>query len=106
MSRHIVIDIGSISPRFSTRERGEEAYSKLAPALLDGRKVVLDLDNTDSVSPSFLDGLLLSLIEHGQSVSFRTNRPRTRGRLRRIASLRKVPLNLYDNQGHVESIAP
>ncbi len=106
MTRHIVIDVGTISPRFSTRERGEEAYKKLAPVLVKGHQVVLDLDSIDSVSPSFLDGLLLRLNEHGQSVSFRTKRPRVKGRLRRIAFLRHVPIKLCDHQGRVESITP
>ena len=51
-----------LSPAFSTRRRGAETFLKLLPLLQDG-PVVLDLDGIDLMPVSFLDGLMLRLME-------------------------------------------
>jgi hypothetical protein len=106
MNDSTIIDVRSLSHQFSTRHRGEEAYKKLAPTLSGNQQVVVDFDGVELVSPSFIDGLLLRLIEHQQMVYFKANKPRIVERLRRIGRLRKVTLMIWNPGDYVEALKP
>ena len=99
------VDLVSLSPRFTTRRRGEEAYKALLPALESGA-VVLHLDSTDSLSTSFLDGLLLKLMagNHLSNVMFETNDARKQTILGRLSSVRSIDIQLLNGQGIVEKV--
>ena len=106
MNDSVVIDVRTISPRFSTRTRGQEAYVKLAQQLNKGQRVVLDLDNVEFVSPSFLDAIVLKLIHHGQSICFKTDSERTKSNLERIVLVRKTTLDVCNDEGRIERLTP
>ena len=106
MNESVIIDVRAISPRFSTRTRGQEAYDKLAPILNKGQRVVLDLDNVAFVSPSFLDAIVLKLIRAGQSICFKTKSERTKSNLERIVLVRKTTLDVCDDEGRIERLKP
>ena len=101
------VDLASLSTRFTTRRRGEEAYVALSPTLESG-VVVLHLDGTDSLSTSFLDGLLLKLVtgNHLPNVLFETNDARKRTILGRLSSVRSIDIQLLNEQGNVEKVRP
>ena len=104
MTTSIVIDVRNIAERYSTRDRAEEAYKNLLPVLQTNQQVVLELDSVSSISPSFLDGLLLRLVEHDQSIWFKTDNPHTRNRLQRLVLLRNVDINVCDEYGNTERL--
>ena len=106
MNDSVVIDVRTISPRFGTRTRGQEAYDKLAENLDDGQRVVLDLDSVEFVSPSFLDAIVLKLMRHGQSICFKTDNERTKSNLKRIVLVRKISLDVCDDEGRIERLEP
>ena len=106
MNDSTIIDVRNLSHQFSTRHRGEEAYKKLAPTLSGNQQVVVDFDGVELVSPSFIDGLLLRLIEHRQTVYFKATKPRILERLKRIGNLRKVTLMIWNQGGYIEALKP
>lgn len=101
------VDVTDLSSWFTTRRRGEEAYSALLPTLQCG-EVVLDLNAADSVSASFLDGLLLRLASGGhlESVLFGAVNPRTLSVLGRLSSIRGIDILLLNGDGAVERVEP
>ena len=96
------VALAGLSTGFTTRTRGEEAYKKLLPELIKGT-VVLDLDGTDVLSTSFLDGLLLQLIkdDHLGNVMFATSNPLTQIRLERLSGTRSVDIQIMNSKGVV-----
>ena len=94
------VALTGLSTGFTTRKRGEEAYEKLLPELLNG-PIVLDLDGTDVLSTSFLDGLLLQLKndDHIGNVVFATSDPLTKIRLERLGGARSVDIRLMNARG-------
>ncbi len=101
------VDLASLAPRFTTRGRSEEAYSRLKPLLGDW-STAINLDGIESLSASFLDGLLLRLIEgrHLPNVLFVTREARTLEVLARLSSVRSADIRLLNEQGLVESVTP
>ena len=91
-----MISLLDLSPAFSTRKRGAETYFKLLPLLQDG-PVVLDLDGIDLMPVSFLDGLMLRLMEsgHAEDVSFKATNSLAIDKLRRLSGLRDVDIFLH-----------
>ena len=92
MLRDKTVSVLALAPVYSTRERGNEAYAKLAPQLTE--KLTLDLDGPKVMTPSFIDSIILRLKEHDQTklVSFRTTDEKTIGALKRICNLRNARL--------------
>lgn len=107
MSKDRIVSLLDLSPSFATRRRGAETYTKLLPLLQNG-PVVLDLDGIDLMPVSFLDGLMLRLIESGHStdVSFKTTNPRAIDNLRRLSGLRNVDVFLYGPSGRPNKLEP
>lgn len=101
------VDLASLAARFTTRGRSDEAYAELRPNL-GGGPVAINLDGIDSLSASFLDGLLLRLLEgdHLQDVTFVTRNARTQEVLARLSSVRSVDIRLLNEQGEVETVTP
>ena len=100
MDTRLKVSLTELSTGFSTRKRGEEAYEKLLPKLLD-RTLVLDLDGTNVLSTSFLDGLLLQLINNDylSNVVFATSDPLTKIRLERLSGARAADIRLVNSRG-------
>ena len=86
------IYVNTLVPVYSSRERGNEAYRKLAPRL--GQKLVLDLDGPLVITPSFIDSIILRLKEFNQTnlVSFKVTDQNTVNSLKRICNLRDLRL--------------
>lgn len=107
MDRSItILNVSELSRVLTTRGRGTEAYHEFASHFKEG-PVALDLDDAEVISASFLDGLLLRLIEDKllNSVSFKTSNPRFYTRLQRISADRQVDIHRY-RDGCVEKIEP
>lgn len=102
-----IISLSDLASSFATRRRGAEAYDRLLPFLKDG-PVVLDLDGVGVMPASFLDALILRLIESGHAgdVSFRTTSARAKEKLRRLSGLRDVSLFLHQQLGAPEKLEP
>ena len=102
-----IIPLSHLSTSFSTRRRGAEAYDRLLPLLEDG-PVALDLDGIGVMPASFLDALILRLIDSGHTgdVSFKTTNARAKEKLRRLSGLRDVNLFLHRQQGAPEKLEP
>ena len=102
-----MISLLDLSPAFSTRKRGAETYFKLLPLLQDG-PVVLDLDGIELMPVSFLDGLMLRLMEsgHAEDVSFKATNSLAIDKLRRLSGLRDVDIFLHRPSGRVEKLEP
>ena len=94
------VELTELSSGFTTRRRGEEAYQRLLPKLRHGA-VVLRLDGTDVLSASFLDGLLLKLVNDGHhgNVVFVTSNPLTKTKLERLSGTRSVDIRLMNSRG-------
>ena len=94
------IPLVGLSPRFTTRRRGEEAFQKLLPEL-QGAAIILDLDGTSALSASYLDGLLLKLMHGGylENVVFQTTNPLTRSKLERLSGIRSADIRLMNSIG-------
>lgn len=101
------IPLPQLSSSFATRSRGAEAYSRLLPLLKDG-PVVLNFDGVDVMPVSFLDGLILKLIEGGYAnhVSFMTDDARTKEKLQRVSGLRGVDVFVCGPNGRLETLEP
>ena len=102
-----MISLLNLSPAFSTRKRGAETYFKLLPLLQDG-PVVLDLDGIEMMPVSFLDGLMLRLMEsgHAEDVSFKATNSLAIDKLRRLSGLRGVDIFLHRPSGRLEKLEP
>ena len=102
-----IISLSDLSPSLSTRRRGAEAYDRLLPLLKDG-PVVLDLDGTGIMPASFLDALILRLMDSGHTgdVSFKATNVRAKEKLRRLSGLRGVDIFLHRQSGAVEKLEP
>ena len=102
-----MVSLLDLSPAFSTRKRGAETYIKLLPLLQDG-PVVLDLDGIDLMPVSFLDGLMLRLMESGyaEDVSFKATNSLAIDKLRRLSGLRGVDIFLHCPSGGLEKLEP
>ena len=101
------VNLADLSASFSTRRRGEEAYERLLPQLGQG-PLVIDLDSAELLSASFLDGLLLKLIQggHADDTWFKTNDDRAKSRLQRLSGLRKVDIYTYGQPAGVSKLEP
>ena len=99
--------LASLAARFTTRGRSDEAYAELRPHL-GGGPIAINLDGIESLSASFLDGLLLRLLEgdHLHEVAFVTRNDRTQAALARLSSVRSVDIRLLNEQGEVETVTP
>ena len=102
-----IIPLSHLSASFSTRRRGAEAYDRLLPLLEDG-PVVLDLDGIGVMPASFLDALILRLMDSGHTgdVSFKTTKTRAKEKLRRLSGLRGVDIFLHQQSGAPEKLKP
>ena len=102
-----IIPLAHLSASSTTRRRGAEAYDRLLPLLQDG-PVVLDLDGAGVMPASFLDALILRLIDSGHAgdVSFKTTNARAKEKLRRLSGLRDVNLFLHRQQGAPVKLEP
>ena len=107
MTRDRMISLLDLSPAFSTRKRGAETYFKLLPLLQDG-PVVLDLDGIELMPVSFLDGLMLRLMEsgHAEDVTFKATNSLAIDKLRRLSGLRDVDIFLHRPSGRGEKLEP
>lgn len=107
MQGNRIIALSDLSASFSTRRRGAEAYDRLLPLLEDG-PVVLDLDGTDVMPASFLDALILRLMDsgHTENVFFKTTNTRSKEKLRRLSGLRGVDIFLHRKSGEPEKLEP
>ena len=101
------VDLASLAARFTTRGRSDEAYAELRPLLGDG-PIAINLEGIESLSASFLDGLLLRLIagEHLQDVVFVARKVRTQEALARLSSVRSVDIRLLNERGEIETVTP
>ena len=97
------IPLTTLAPYYTTRRRGEEACKSLLSVMHES-PVVLDLDDVDAVSLSFLDGLILHLMRSGhlESVMFTTANLNTSMKLNRLAGTRGANIRLISSDGSVE----
>ena len=102
-----VIHLSYLAASFSTRSRGAEAYEQLLHLLEDG-PVVLDLDDVGVMPVSFLDAIILRLMDsgHTEDVAFKATNARARDKLRRLSGLRGVDLFLHGHAGTPEKLKP
>jgi hypothetical protein len=87
------IHIGELASPCLTRQRGKEAYIRLADRLRSG-SVDLVLDGAGMLSLSYLDGLINDLISanHTDHVTFIASDEKSLNKLSRIAKIRAVRL--------------
>ena len=97
------ISLTTLVPYCTTRRRGEEACESLLSVMQEG-PVVLDLDDADALSLSFLDGLILHLMHSGHldNVMFATTNSFTETKLERLAGTRGAKIRLINSDGAVE----
>ena len=57
----ISVNVNDLSSKFLSRERGHEAAEKLAADYIGYERICVNLDAAESISLSFLDGLILAL---------------------------------------------
>ena len=107
MTEDRMVSLLDLAPAFSTRKRGSETYVKLLPLLQDG-PIVLDLDGIDLMPVSFLDGLMLGLMESGhvEDVSFKSTNSLAIDKLRRLSGLRGVDIFIHQPSGRLEKLEP
>ena len=89
-------------PPYRTRSKGEVAFHKLS-AFLHSQNVEIDLDSTETLSMSFLDGTISSLVEDSalDRVVFKTDNNVTRDKLSRISEMRSIDI-YYRSSEHAE----
>ena len=89
-------------PAYRTRSKGEVVCHKLS-AFLDSQNVEIDLDRAETISISFLDGIISSLAVDSvlDRVIFKTDNNVTRDKLSRIAEIRSIDI-YYRSSKHVE----
>lgn len=94
------VSITQLVPATVTRPRGEEAYRKLQ-ASLSAEVVEVDLNGAKLLSFSFLDGLILQLLEANElgKVTFVAADPETQRKLAQVAGIRKVEIFFRTEQG-------
>ena len=92
----VYVDVNELSSRFLSRERGHEAAEKLEDDYVDVERICINLDASDVVSLSFLDGLILALNQKNMltKVVFNTQKSDVLGKLSCIAGAREVAI--YD----------
>jgi len=94
------VPISQLAPRTVTRPRGEEAYQKLQEHLLAGA-VEVDLGSATLLSFSFLDGLILQLLENNQleRITFVAPGPELQRKLAQVAGVRKAMIFFREKKG-------
>lgn len=94
--------ITQLVPKTVTRPRGEEAYKKLRKHLLAGT-VEVDLTSATLLSFSFLDGLILQLLEHHQleKTTFVASDPELQRKLAQVAGIRKAEIFFREKKGEL-----
>jgi hypothetical protein len=99
------VPITQLAPRTVTRPRGEEAYQKLQEHLLAGATEV-DLSSATLLSFSFLDGLILRLLETNQleTVTFVAPDPGLQRKLAQVAGVRKAVIFFREKKGEPRHI--
>lgn len=103
-----VVSLFGLSESFTTRWRGQEAYSNLRPMLQPNTRIVLNLDCATALSTSFLDELLLQLKKDDKigALVFQTSDSHTKSRLERLSGARSLVLHSLHSDGTVERIQP
>jgi len=93
----VFIDVNKLSEKFLSRERGHEAASKFYTDYYNSEVMGINLDAAETVSLSFLDGLILTLAPRVilNQVVFRTARADVYDKLACISGARKI--TLYDD---------
>ena len=96
------ISLTALVPYCTTRRRGVEAGESLASMLRED-PVLLNLDDADTLSLSFLDGLILRLIDRAclDRVTFSTKDSRTKAKLKRLAGTREANIRLINSDGAI-----
>ena len=102
-----IVALSELASSFATRRRGAEAYDRLLPLLKNG-PIILDLDGIDIMPASFLDALILRLIDGDRThdVIFKTTSSRVKDKLRRLSGLRGVDIFMYRQSGNQEKLEP
>ena len=98
----IALRIEDLTQSGLLRRRGEQTYDKLQPAI-ESDYVDLNLDGMRSMSRSFMDGIILSLLNNGQldKVTFVTDNQVFLGKLARISEIRDIQI-YYRSSTHSE----
>ena len=80
-------------PPYRTRSKGEVAYHKLS-AFLGYQIIEIDLDKAETLSMSFLDDIISSLVGDSvlDRVTFKTDSNVTRDKLSRIAEIHSIDI--------------
>lgn len=101
------IHISELSKICATRRRGQEASSRLEPYLKSGM-VEIDLDDVEVISTSFLDELILHLVNIGsiEKVVFKCSTSILEDKLARISGIRNTKINYQFNSGRCKVITP
>ena len=94
------VSITRLAPTTVTRPRGEEAYRNLREYLPAGA-VEVDLNSAELLSVSFLDGLVLRLLEANQldKVTFVASDPGVQRKLSQVAGVRHVEILFRTEKG-------
>ena len=101
------LSVKQLSRSSVTRARGHEAYRELRKQLANG-PVEVDLRGEELLSISFLDEIVLRLLESSQldRVTFLTADPTMLRRLGRVASIRKAPILFRSERGKPKKQVP
>jgi hypothetical protein len=99
------VSITQLAPKTVTRPRGEEAYQKLREHLLS-EIVEVDLSSAKLLSFSFLDGLILQLVENNQleMITFVAPDPELQRKLAQVAGVRSVKIFFREKKGEPRRI--
>lgn len=99
------VPISQLTPRTVTRPRGEEAYQKLQELLRAGA-VEVDLSSATLLSFSFLDGLILQILDNHQleRITFVAPDPGLQRKLAQVAGVRKVTIFFREKKGEPRQI--
>ena len=102
-----ILHISDFIERGLLRRRGEQVYEKLSQ-LLETDEVELNLDGTRSMSMSFIDGIVLSLLNNGQleKITFITDRETSLRKLSRIVEIRNIPIYYRSSEQLSRSLVP
>jgi hypothetical protein len=94
------VSITQLAPKTVTRPRGEEAYLKLREHLFGGT-VEVDLNSAKLLSFSFLDGLILQLLENNQleMITFVAPDPELQRKLAQVAGVRNAVIFFREKNG-------
>ena len=102
-----MINIYELAQPCVTRRRGEEAYSELQSRALQ-EPIEIALNGVDLLSMSFLDGLIVKLLNSEQTnlVTFVSDEPSVLHKLSRIADIRDVELFHRGSASATRQIVP